>query len=111
MNIITEVNHGIIFVEIDGVFNNDTYNKFEKEIDYLLYKQEINYYAFNFINVNNIDEGIFSKIQNKLIEIFLSCGKVVMYGLSKTYQRKIGRGRDRLYYVNDLKDVFRYLYL
>lgn len=111
MNIITEVNHGIIFVEIDGIFNNDTYNKFEKEIDYLLYKMEINYYAFNFINVNDIDDSIFFKIQNKLIEIFLSCGKVVMYGLSKKYQRKIKMGKDRLYYVNSLNDAYRYLYL
>ena len=111
MDMVTEVNKGIIFIRCEGIFDDNSFNKFDKEIDYLLYKQGISYYTFDFYNVTNIEENIFSRIQNKLIEIFLSCGKVVMCGLSKYYQKRIGIGKNRLFYVDNEKDAFSLLNL
>ncbi len=110
MNIFTEVNKGIIFLTFDGVFDNNSFNKFDKEINYLLYNQGISYYSFNFNNVG-LNDDVVPNIQNKLVEIFLNCGKVAMCGLNKKYQNKIGRGKDNLYYVKDEREVSKYLSL
>ena len=106
MNIITEVSRGIFFLRFDGVFDYRSFDQFNREIDYLLYNQGVSFYTFDFSQVKNIDESLFSKIQSKLIEIFLNCGQVIMCGLNKLYQEKIGRGREQLYYVNDEREAF-----
>lgn len=111
MNIITEVSRGIFFMRFDGVFDHNSFNKFNEEIDYLLYRQGVSFYAFNFSHVSIIDEGLLSKFQSKLVEIFLNCGQVVMCGVDKLYQDKIGQGREHLYYVNDERDAYNLISL
>lgn len=111
MAITTYVNKGILFLTLDGSFDNNTFDKFSEEIDYLLYNQGMSFYAFNFKNVKTIEENLISKLQNKLIEIFLNCGKVVMYGLNQIYQEKIGKERKRLFYVNDEREIFNIIKL
>lgn len=110
MDIITEVNRGIIFLRLNGVLDNNTLTKFNEEVDYLLYKQGVSFYTFDFSEVKINEESVF-QIQNKLIEIFLNCGKVVMCGVNKLYQEKIGSGKNQLYYVNDQRDAFKLLSL
>lgn len=106
MDITTYVNKGILFLNINGVFDINTCYKFEKEIDYLLYKQGVSFFTINFKNVSLTGDEILSKIQNKLIEIFLRCGQVVMCGLNKLYQEKIGTEKPMFHYVNDEREVF-----
>ena len=106
MDITTYVNKGILFLNLNGIFDLNACSKFEKEIDYLLYKQGVSFFTFNFENVCLASDEILLKIQNKLVEIFLRCGQVVMCGLNKLYQEKLGREKTRLYYVNDEREVF-----
>ena len=44
----TEINKGIMFIRLEGELNNNTFNNLSNELDYLLYKQGIHYYVFNF---------------------------------------------------------------
>lgn len=111
MDIITEVSRGILFLKFDGVFDNNAFSRFNEEIDYLLYQQGVSYYTFDFSEVQQIDEGLLSMLQTKLIEIFLNCGKVVMCGLNGFYQERIGDGRNQLYYVDNKREAFNLLYL
>lgn len=111
MKIDTEVVRGILFLRFDGIFDNNSLNKFNEEVDYLLYNQGISYYTFDFFNVSTIDEDIFDKIHSKLVEIILSCGRVVMYGLNKKYQKLIGKQKNELVYTNNEKEVFEVLSL
>ncbi len=105
MQICTNFNKGILFVRLYGNLDID---KFNREIDYLLYKQGINYFTIDFCDVN-IPDSVIGKIQSKLVEIFLNCGKVVMCGLNKFYQNRIGFSRNGLYYVNSEVEAFKYL--
>lgn len=107
----TEVSRGIFFLRFDGVFDTNSFNQFNEEIDYLLYHQGVSFYTFNFSHVKRIEEGLLSKIQSKLIEIFLNCGQVVMCGVNHLYQEKIGHGREQLYYVNDEREAFQLINL
>mgnify|MGYP003322677116 FL=1 len=42
------------------------------------------------------------------MEIFLSCGKVVLCGLDGKYEKKIGK-QDKLFYVREGIEAFKYL--
>ena len=106
MDITTYVKKGILILNFSGVFDNNSYSKFNEEIDYLLYNQGMSFYAFNFKNVDKIEEDTLTKIQSKLIEIFLNCGQVIMCGLNKLYQEKIGKEKTRLYYVSDEREIY-----
>ena len=107
----TQVSKGIMFIRLEGNLDNKTFNTFSKEINYLLYKQGIHYFVLNFEEVNNFDKSIFIKLQNKLIEIFLSCGKVVMCGLNDFIKKQIGSTKDNLFYVNKETEAFKYINL
>lgn len=111
LEINTEVEHGILFLRLNGILNKNSFNSFGAEINYLLYRQGIQYFVFDFTNIYNLEENIFMSIQNKLIEIFLNCGKVVMCGMSELYKKRIGFTKDRLYYVNDNLEAFKYFNL
>ena len=108
MDITTYVKKGILILNFSGVFDNNSYSKFNEEIDYLLYNQGMSFYAFNFKNVDKIEEDTLTKIQSKLIEIFLNCGQVIMCGLNKLYQEKIGKEKTRLYYVSDEREIYNF---
>lgn len=106
-----EVERGILFLRLEGDINNRTFTTLGKEINYLLYQQGISNFVFDFTNIYSVEETIFSNIQSKLIEIFLNCGKVVMCGLSEIGKSKIGFTKDRLFYVNNNLEAFKYLNL
>ena len=101
----TEINKGIMFIRLEGELNNKTFNSLSRELNYLLYKQGIHYYVFNFKYLDILDQNIFVKIQNILTEIFLSCGGVVICGLKNIWKKRLGN----YYYVNEEIDAFKYL--
>lgn len=105
-----EVKRGIIFIKCRGILNNDGMKVIDSELDYLLYSQGLSYYAFDFSNLI-ISDSVINLFQNKLVEIFLKCGKVVLFGLNKIYRDMIGSNKDLLYYVDNEEDVFKFLTL
>lgn len=106
-----EVSRGILFLRIEGKLSNDNFNILGNKINYLLYKQGIQYYVFDFVNINKVEDNIFLKMQNKLVEIFLNCGQVVLCGISDINKKRIGYTRDRLFYVNKESEAFKYLWM
>lgn len=103
-----DVVKGILFIHLDGVLNKDTISQFEREVNYLLYKQGMHYYVFDFRDIEKIDFDVVCWLENKLVEIFLSCGKVVLCGLEERYGKKFSK-QDRLFYVREEFDAFKYL--
>lgn len=104
-----EVERGILFIRLEGGLTTKTFNTLGNEINYLLYNQGISNFVFDFSNVSKFEDSIFSKIQNKLVEIFLNCGKVVMCGMNDVTKKKIGFTKDQLFYVNHKIEAFNYL--
>ncbi len=104
-----QVARGILFLRFSGNINSD-YNIFEKEINYLLYEQGIKYYVFDFEDID-IEEDTISKLKNKLVEIFLTCGEVALCGLDENTKSKIGKAKNKLYYVNEEREAFKYLWM
>jgi len=102
-----DVVKGIMFIRLEGDLTTNTFQMFNNELDYLLYKQGMHYFVFNFYEIDTMDPIILSSLQNKLIEIFLCCGKVVMCGLSALWKKIIGT-QDRLYFVNDEMEALKY---
>ena len=111
LKINTIVERGIVFLRLEGNLNKSNFNLLGKKVNYLLYHHGVHYFVFDFTNIINLEENIFSNIQNKLIEIFLSCGKVAMCGIMDIYQRKIGFTKDKLYYVSNNIEAFKYFNL
>ena len=58
---------------------------------------------------NKVEDNIISKLQSKLVEIFLNCGKVVMCGMSELFRKKVGFTKDQLFYVSHDIEAFEYL--
>ena len=110
LSIDVDVIKGIMFINLEGELSSKTISKLESEINYLIYKQGMHLFVFNFNNLDTIEYGIIETIQNKLIEIFLNCGKVVMCGLNDCNRKLIGV-HDRLFFVNNERDAFEYLYI
>ena len=103
-----DVLKGILFIHLDGVLNKETISQFERELNYLLYKQGMHYYVLDFKDIERIEFDVISWLENKLVEIFLSCGKVVLCGLDGKYEKKIGK-QDKLFYVREGIEAFKYL--
>lgn len=101
----TKVNDGILFISIEEEIRDDTIDNLEEEIDYMLYSQGIRYYAFNFNYLDNFNNSFLNKFQNKLTEIFLTSGSVIIYGLKKINKGIFGKRRDNLYYVDNEEDI------
>ena len=110
LNIDIDVVRGIMFVNLEGELNKKTVSLFEDEINYLVYKQGMHLFVFNFNNLNNIEYGMVEYIQNKIIEIFLNCGKVAICGLNEIKKKLFGNF-DRFLFVNNERDAFEYLYI
>lgn len=100
-----KVNDGILFISIEEEIKDSTIDSLEEEIDYMLYKQGIKYYAFNFNYLDNFNNNFLNIFQNKLTEIFLTCGSVVIYGLKKINKYIFGKRRDNLYYLDNKEDI------
>jgi hypothetical protein len=101
----TKVNDGILFISIEEEIKDDTIDNLEEEIDYMLYSQGIRYYAFNFNYLDNFNNSFLNKFQNKLTEIFLTCGSVIIYGLKKINKGIFGKRKENLYYVDNVEDI------
>ena len=104
-----EVERGILFIRLEGILTNKTFTTFGEEINYLLYNQGISNFVFDFTNISKVEDNIISKIQSKLVEIFLNCGKVVMCGMSELFRQKVGFTKDQLFYVSHDIEAFEYL--
>lgn len=111
LEIDTEVERGILFIRLNGSLDHNSFSVFGKRINSLLYQYGFQYFVFDFTNIISLEDTIFFKIQNKLIEIFLNCGKVVIAGMSELSKNKIGYTKDRLFYVDDNIDAFQYFSL
>lgn len=90
---------GFTVIRLDGDLTNKTFKRLDEEIDYLLYKQGMHFFIFDFNRVKNTDAVTYGYFQKKLIEIFLSCGKVILCGIKDVF-RNI-KDSSRLFYVND----------
>ena len=88
LDVSTNVIRGIMYITLDGKLDNKTFRELENNINYLLYKQNMHYFVIDFNNVSYLDTNVFKLIQNKLVEIFLSCGKVVLCGLNNFSLKK-----------------------
>ena len=106
--IITSFKQGILFIRLQGKLTNQNFYEFSDEINYLLYKQGISYFVFNFDDLD-IGREIFSKIQNKLIEICLTSGKVALCGLNKEEIKKVDCGNENLKFVGSEIEALNYL--
>ena len=94
-----------IFIKMEGEMTEKSYMILEKKINQLLYEYGMHSFVFNFSYLNRFDDNIFSKIQNKVIEILLSCGKVIFCGLGKQYH-SFSDKQKRLIYVDDEMEAF-----
>lgn len=103
-----DVVKGIMFIHLEGNLNRETIGQFDRELNYLLYKQGMHYFVFDFKDIDGIEMDIVSWLNNKLVEIFLSCGKVVLCGLDGRYENKFFK-QDSLFYVREGKQAFEYL--
>ncbi len=87
-----------------------SFNSFGKVINNLLYKKGMQYFVIDLYNID-LEDKIFLNIQNKLVEIFLNCGKVVLCGIDDENKRKIGYTKDKLFYVKEEREAFKYLWM
>ena len=108
LDVEVDVIKGIMFINLEGEFNYRTISKLENELNYLLYKQGMHYFVFDFKDLDIIDINVISWLDNKLIEIFLSCGKVVLCGLDDKYENKFSK-QERLFFVREGVQAFNYL--
>lgn len=100
-----------MFIRLEGELTDSNFYKIADFINYLLYKQGILSYVFNLEDVNVVDGSLFNKIQNKLTEIFLSCGSVAFCGVPKAFEKLLWEHREQLFYVMEEKEVFQYISL
>ena len=103
-----DVVRGILFIHLEGVLNKETMRQFDNELNYLLYKQGMHYFVFDFKDLDRLDLSVMPWLDNKLVEIFLSCGKVVLCGLDGKYENKFKK-QDRLFFVREEIQAFNYL--
>lgn len=108
LEIDVDVVKGILFIHLEGVLNKDTVRQFDNELNYLLYKQGMHYFVFDFKDLDKLDLSIMPWLDNKLVEIFLSCGKVALCGLDNKYENKFSK-QDRLFFVREGIQAFNYL--
>lgn len=102
LNVDVDVVKGITFIRLEGDLTDRTFDDLNLEIDNLLYNLGMHFYVINFVDIFDIENSVFNKIQNKLYEIFLSCGDVVMCGVKNIFKDK------RLVYVNSEVEAFKY---
>lgn len=107
----TNINRGIIFISIEEFISENTLKELNEEVNFMLYNQGMNYYAFNFNNLNYFSNKFLNSFENLLTEIFLKCGRVVIYGLNKINKNIFGTRKYDMYYVEDKRDVYKLLSL
>lgn len=105
LNVDILVVRGITFIRLEGCLTKKTFNDFNLELDNLLYNFGMHFYVFNFSDVFSMDRDILEKLENKLYEIFLSCGDVALCGIKKAFKDQ------RLIYINSEEEFFSYLHV
>lgn len=108
LNMNISVSKGIMFFNLEGNLTKDTFFELEKELNYLLYKQGMQYFVFNFSELSWVDMAVVSSFKSKLAEIFLCCGKVAMCGVNNILKNFLGT-RDNFFYINEQVEAFKYL--
>lgn len=86
LEINVELKNGIIFIRLEGMLNMETFNQFDMELSYLLYKQGINYYVVDFSNVYISNYNVIFRIENKIREILLNRGKIIFNGINSRFK-------------------------
>ena len=81
LEIDVDIIRGRVFVNLKGELNKSNISQFEREVNYLLYKQGMHYYILDFKDIDSIDNIVFDRLKNKISEINLAYGKVVVNGL------------------------------
>lgn len=109
LEVSTQISKGIMFVRLEGELTKQTFSIFSQELNYLLYKQGIHYFVFNLTEIEQMDTSAIENFQNKLIEIFLSCGRVALCGPKEFLKERMMNQKERLFYITDEKEVFQYL--
>lgn len=102
LNVDVDIVRGITFIRLEGDLTDKTFKDLDLEINNLLYNLEMHFYVINFVDVFDIENSVFNKIQNKLCEIFLCCGDVVMCGVENVFKDR------RLIYINSEIEAFKY---
>ena len=104
------INTGILFKIFSGFISEtyfcQLYFIFDISIWFL---SGILMYVFNLEEVNSVDINLINILQNKLTEIFLSCGSVGICGIGEKLKKKLGSRKDRLFYLKEEKEVFQYI--
>lgn len=108
LNMNVSVNKGIMFFNLEGNLTNDTFFELEDALNYLLYKQGMQYFVFNFSDLDRVDLDVINNFKSKLTEIFLCCGKVAVCGVNKILKNFFG-SRDNFFYINNQMEAFKYL--
>ena len=98
---------GVIVIQLEGYLNSNEINNLEEQLNYLIYKQEMHFFIFDFNNVEEADIGAINNISNKLVEIFLTCGKVILLGVNSLLRMMLGKG-ERMIYVDQFREAFKY---
>lgn len=102
-----DVVKGILFIHLEGELNKETVRQFDNELNYLLYKQGMHYFVLDFKDLDKFDNNIMPWLDNKLVEIFLNCGKVALCGLDN-YKNTFSK-QDRLFLVREGIQAINYL--
>lgn len=107
----TNINKGILFISIEDFITDKTLEELNEEVNYMLFTQGMSYYAFNFNNLNTFSKKFLNEFMNLLTQIFLTCGKVAIYGLNKINKNIFGNRKDNMYYVDKEEDIYKLLSL
>lgn len=107
LEITVDVVKGILFIHLEGELTKETIKQFDNELNYLLYKQGMHYFVLDFKELDKMDSNVIPWLDNKLVEIFLNCGKVVLCGLDN-YNNTFNK-QERLFLVREGIHAFNYL--
>ena len=66
LEIDVDIIRGRVFVNLKGELNGDNINQFEREVNYLLYKQGMYYYILDFNDVKMIDNRVIDRLKRKI---------------------------------------------
>lgn len=105
-----KVHKGILFVKLIGDLDYESFGPLSDEINYLLYSQGCQNFVFDFYDSSYSDNNILSEFQNKLVEIYLNCGKVALCGLKKHTEKILGK-RNEIFFINNEVEAFRHFNL
>ena len=111
LEIDTEVSKGIMFLHLNGKLNHDNFPLFGNTINHFLYTKGMHYFVIDFSNINSFEENVFIQIQNKIIEISLNHGHIVVCGMDDRKKDELGFMKENLYYVSEEREAYKYLWM